>query len=300
MTKLPNFNRTIALTVTRPIDGVEVENPNEEAFSGVKIDELNIDFSVSRTTGGEPNTLTAKIYNVNEDTRNRLQKVKGSRVLLEAGYDGKTGSIFSGDLKRVSSYREGPDIITEVFATDGERAKNAWFQRAYPADTNYVDVIGDLAAELQIDTGNLDQVIKDINSDPNGNNETNGIATTFKNGITVSGYALNSLGRLLASRSFEWSIQDNKLQILRVGASLPDPVIKLTVDTGLLGVPAINKESILEAQCQMIREFYPGRNATVESRFIDNGTFKIIRADYNGSLYGQDFSITFQGKRIEQ
>jgi len=48
----------------------------------------------------------------------------------------------------------------------------------------------------------------------------------------------------------------------------------------------------------LLPDIFPGAQLDVKSEFVD-GSFKVLRADYTGSVFGSDFGIEVEGKEIE-
>lgn len=262
------------------------------------IKELNIEFDVSKYITSEPNTLTAKIYNLSEDLRTRMasfpfsqgvkEKDGTTSVALTAGYKDDVSGIFVGRLRQVRSYREEGDIITEIEAGDGEKTQGVRFSRSYRAGTALKDVLRDLTTEMGIGIGNLDEQLATAS-------QFTGISNNIANGISLHGYAVDILSKLLESRNLDWSIQDQALQILGFNKGLTGSAIKLDADSGLIGVPTMDNKGILTATTLMIPDMNPGKRVQISSEFV-NGLFRITKANYKGSLFGSTYEINLEGK----
>ncbi|MGQ3505100.1 hypothetical protein ACT9SR_13340, partial [Enterococcus faecalis] len=62
-------------------------------------------FDVRRGDLQTPNSLRARVYNVSETTRQRIEQ-EFTRIVLQAGYAGNYGIIFDGSVKQVRRGRE--------------------------------------------------------------------------------------------------------------------------------------------------------------------------------------------------
>ena len=114
-------------------------------------------------------------------------------------------------------------------------------------------------------------------------------------GLTVDGPATDELERITSSLGLEWSIQDEKLQLLALGKSLRGKGVRLAPETGLLGAPSIDKKGVVTAECLMIPDVFPGRRIQIEGENLR----VIIRADrchYTGDTFGDDWTIEVSGK----
>jgi len=75
------------------------------------------------------------------------------------------------------------------------------------------------------------------------------------------------------------------------------PVLQLGPGNGLVGAPTLDNEGILSASLKLRPHVFPGSLVEVKSEFV-SGTFKVIRADYSGSVFGDDFNIDIEGKEL--
>lgn len=294
--------RFIEMRVTRPVTGVAVTD-GFEAFTEFTIGNgINIEFQVDADRSAGPNAMTAAVYGLTEDRRYQLRKSPRVMVELRVGYTvDNMFTIFKGNLRSSSVQKEGTEIVTRLEAGDGEWAQDEWFAKSYGKGTRLITVLDDLVAAMGVDRGNLDVV--------ESSGEGNGIPLVFVNGATFSGHATDQFARLMGGRGFEWCIQNNVVQVVRVGSAISDAsaIPVLTPTTGLIGVPAINNQGVMTCDTIMIPRIRPGRLIDVESRFLgDKGNrptsrirFVVTKAAFTGSLYGPDFKIGVEGRKRE-
>ena len=266
----------------------------------VRMSGLNIEFNVQKFLSSQPNTMDVKIYNLSEATRSRLESFPYSQgvaekrgttpVQLIAGYEGQTSSIFVGRLRRVQHYRDQSEIITEVEAGDGEKAQGVRFSRSYKKGTPVLTILTQLAAAMGVGEGNLRQAF--------ASRVSGGIGNVIAGGLSLHGYAVDSLSKLLESRGLDWSVQDQTLQVLGPQQGLRGSAIRLRADTGLVGVPTLDNKGVVTATCLLIPEVNPGRRVQITSEFI-SGLFTVTQAAYKGSLFGSTFEINLEGKRAD-
>lgn len=105
---------------------------------GIELGNLHITFRITAQTTTAPATLQARIYNVAPTTAAKIRSfptittgnVAGSsaqpnsgRVVLQAGYSGNFGIVFSGEIMQTRQGRESPaDTYVDIFAGDGDAA----------------------------------------------------------------------------------------------------------------------------------------------------------------------------------
>jgi hypothetical protein len=252
---------------------------------------LDIEFRADRTLKKDPNTLDLRIYNLNEDNRRRLETQKNPVVQLEAGYEERFGTVFLGDVREVSSVQQPPDWVTQLESGDGE--KPTQFDRinkSFRAGTSLPTVIREIAKSMpDIGTGNLNEVA-DGAALANGDQQ-------FVNGVTVSGSASREMSRLIRSAGLEWSIQNQKFQLLEAGQTLATEAVLLTPETGLVGSPTVSAKGILNFVSLLNSDIVPGRQLEVRSRQVE-GFFRVERCTYEGSVSGGGWYVSGEAKKI--
>lgn len=249
---------------------------------------LSIAFSVERTLKRAPNNASISIRNLSADTRKRLQSLgKVVFVSLSVGYQGDNFLIFKGDLREVRSVREGADWVTTISGGDGEKAMQAKrTSRAFPPGTNARDVIKALAGDLGVGTGNVDKATGGAKFEGTG-------ANVFHSGYTASGNASRELTKMLDSTGYEWSIQDNTIQVLERGKGTQAAAVVLSAKTGLVGSPEPGSKGATVCTSLIQPGLNPGGLVKLESQQIQ-GTFRIERAAYQGESAGRSWYVDIE------
>lgn len=254
--------------------------------AGIRIADLRMSFTAERSTAKEPNTLQLGIYNLSPEHRAAFQ-VKGTKVLLEAGYETQGGpaQLFSGEARQVYSVRQGPDWITRINCGDGETAfRGAHFSGAFKPGTKAKDVALQLARASGLGEGNLAEQLR----------AHGGALVEFTQGTSVHGPALPELARVLRSLGFEWSIQDGELQVLRPGEPRRNEAVVLSASTGLVGSPEHGspekdgKAPLLKVRCLLNPTIRPGTKVQVRSESI-NGNYRVEKLRHQGDTNGGDW-----------
>ena len=140
------FQRNYSLTVIGsggPLDFVEISPP------------FTIEFDIIRNSYASANTSSIRIYNLAEDTRNKIRKDRWETtvykdIILAAGYgtDYLT-TIFAGNISQAWSVREGNNMITQIESYDGGEAFAASTSNVnFVKGTPYVAMILRLMADL--------------------------------------------------------------------------------------------------------------------------------------------------------
>lgn len=122
-----------------------------QIFNG---DKLTIYFTVPFDDGAEANICNIKIYNLSNDTINKLKNK--DKVFLNAGYVGNAGSILDGFVKAILTNKDGVDKITTIDVIDG---KDTWYGKpiniTYKTNTTGKQILSDLAKKTGLGIGNI-------------------------------------------------------------------------------------------------------------------------------------------------
>ncbi len=282
------FDRKIRLSFTSPDAGV-TPPPT--------IENLNIGFTVERTLKKEPSTLECAVFNLSADTRKLMKQDARLIVTLEAGYGDDAHAIFVGDVRRVAERRDLPDLITDIEAGDGERGAKQWARKWFPKGSSVDSVFRYLTKTAGYGEGNVSRGVQI--------REQSGLPTRLESGLHVRGYALDELAELANSRGIEFSVQAGEVQMLEYGQAKEGvPVTLISPKTGLIGYPTVDSvkvgttnktEDIMTLNHRLLPNVFPGSLVDVQSEFV-TGRYKVLRALYSGSLFGDDFNIEIEGK----
>ena len=178
------------------------------------ISDLDIAFSVEKSTKREPNTCDLKVWNLSQDNRSKIETEDDLTVYLRAGYksDGDPPPVlFVGDVRRAFSEVDGVDVVTTLQARDKGRAyQQARLNKSYGPGTSIVQVLRDAVDALGIGRGNLSDFSFSL---------SNG-SQNFNQGYVASGQAHRVVSNLLRGCGYRFSVQNGSLQIMRRGQPL--------------------------------------------------------------------------------
>lgn len=209
--------------------------PKEELISitnsTVTIDDLQFTADITdtnQTQGSDTGKATISIYNLSEETRSIIAK-KDNTVILKAGYvtyEDELPIVFTGQVVRHSTKKQGQDVITTLECRSGESAiSTARASIRVPAGSTYRDVFLALAGEMNkagVATGKivtdygylLGQDGVDITPNIGGLNKylPPQDIVLFK-GWSFSGKVSKALDDLCETFNHTWQIVDNRLFI---------------------------------------------------------------------------------------
>lgn len=271
------YNRQYTITVALP--GTSL---------GVQITGLKCVFSVKKNLKGTPNTVNLKIWNLSEVTRKAIQALPTCTVQIDAGYLDQVSTIFLGDVRTHSTTIENDtDWVTEMAAGDGEKAiQHARVSVSLRKGSSIQQVLTTLVAALGVDPGNTAQAVAQLA--PYG--------SMFTMGTVLSGSASREMTRVLSSVGMNWSVQNGKLQILKIAAVVAGGALLLTPQSGLIGSPSIDKDGFLNCKVLMIPDTFPGRLCIIQSANV-TGQFRIEETEHTGDTHSEtDWDISIKAK----
>ncbi|WP_223068477.1 phage protein [Paenibacillus caui] len=181
--------------------------------------DFNIEASVPFDADALPNESEIKIWNLSDQTVNRLKA--GQPLILNAGYEGDIGLVLQGQISNVRTAWDGVDKITTIYVLDSEDfSKKKAIDIAFAKGTYASSILRQLAAKANLPVA-LIELYKDIR---------------YENGYSASGKIMEIIGKVAGDCQTRAYINKAKLYIrnLRKG---PANVFRLNVNTGLIGTP---------------------------------------------------------------
>ncbi len=207
-----------------------------EAGEGLDLSNLRITFKIKKSDAQTPNTAEIRVYNLAEETANRIRK-EFQNITLQTDYESNYGLIFNGNTKQIRFGREnGTDTFIDIAAADGDDAYNfAVVNATLAAGAKQSDQISAAAGSMAgrgVATGHID---------PTGD-------AKLPRGKVMYGMARNYLRQSAEASNTSWSIQDGKVQFVSLTGVLPNQAVLLTSKTGLVGQPEQTNDGI-KARC---------------------------------------------------
>jgi len=299
---MSEFDRVYKLTAIRAPETGEIEGLGRSFFEELEtiteITQLQIKFKVEKHLRSRPNSAEITIVNLAASSRDDFLRVP-QRIRLEAGYDDTPRLLFIGDLRHASNEHVGTEWLTKLQLADGGRAyAKARVNRSYAKGTPFSSVITEIAKAFGVPAPSLPPELQ----------------SRLSAGEVITGAASKALTRLLAPYGFEWSFQDERLQVLRVDGVQPGTIRVLSEEDGLIGTPVIAPPKI-QAETGAHRageaprvpkatvkhllypEITPGEQLGVQSRSVSGG-FRADVVTHEGDLFGEDWTTTVEATAI--
>lgn len=295
-------------------------------FADIKIDATNsednilrVAFNIERDKLPWPNNAELAVYNLSAATRAKLTAAGPVSARLSAGYVGDVNQLFFGVLDIVEHIKDGTEWITRMSASDaGEKIKQCRVSTSFSKDQTYLTVVRTILKAIGLGEGNL----KSIASAPE-------LVRKLTHGGGLHGNAVEELAYFLRSCNHEFSIQDGKIQFLKIGsgaAGLEAPDINAT--SGMIGSPRLVREkctdltrpktkkttkntvetffgekvdmiTTVEGECLLNARMVPGVAFGIQSESV-NGTHLCCAARHTGDTRANDWTTAFKGMPLAE
>ena len=231
----------------------------EGGGGSLDLSDLRIRFLIEQSNTQRPNAANITITNVSKQTAQAI-KEEGKTVSLEAGYQGGYGLIFKGDIIQKRYGRENPvDTYLGIVAGSGDRAYNfAVVNKTLAAGHTFRDQVEEVLKVMK-PFGVTAGLISDL-----GNQKMPRSRTLF-------GMARDVLRGIGLSTRTDWSIQNDKLQML-AQAGMSGEAFVLNAATGLIGMPVQTINGIL-VKCLLNARIKPGSRIQIDQKSIQQAIF---------------------------
>lgn len=199
--------------------------------NGLDLSAFRVHFRVNQSDFETPNTAEILVYNLSDDTANKVRK-EFTSVTLQAGYEnGAFGIIFQGTVKQVRIGRENQtDTYIAIYASDSDEAYNfGMVNKSIAAGTSPKDQVGQIAQSMGAEVGNLQ----------------------FDTGLqdNIRGKVLYGMGRskmrnLARTGLASWNIHNGKITMIPLTGYAQGEAVVINEDTGMVGLPQQTEDGI--------------------------------------------------------
>jgi hypothetical protein len=236
---------------------------------------FRIRFSCKKTMSLSPNFGTMAIYNVNEESRSFFERTN-NLITLEVGYGNSPKLIFKGNVGRGRTSKVGPDYVTNIEAQDGLYAvQNSKIDQSFNPGIAKNAAINSMVDAIAAVPGMAKGQIFGLPNDG------------YNQGVVLSGPAMDRLKEVCDGNNLNFFVDDHKVYILPVGTAKDNPPVKLSVDTGLIGIPErgngrLSLRSLLNPEISLLQL------VELKSKFV-NGLFVANQVVNTGDTYGLEW-----------
>lgn len=273
----------------------------QDAGAALDLSELRIIFSVKRGDLQTPNSLRARVYNVSETTKRRIEK-EFTRVVLQAGYEGNYGIIFDGTIKQVRRGRDNQtDTYLDITAADGDSAYNFAVVNTSLAAGSTVEQHIQVACSAMNPYGVQQGYTPNLPANP------------LPRGKVMFGMARDFMRGAARTAQAVWSIQDGKVQLVPETSYRPGLIPVITSETGMVSLPEQTQNGIavkmllnpyvkisqlIQLDNASIQRFEYSLNVqqqaqnervALQAKLQDDGFYYVMTAEHHGDTRGQDF-----------
>lgn len=251
----------------------------------VLISGLKICFSITKSLEPQPNIATLDVYNLSDESL-AIIGAKHSTAVVNAGYGANLRNIFTGGIAKFTTKWQGPTRVTCLEMADGASSYgHSRLDKSFSPGVLFGQVLDQVLAA----SGLGQEQVKGVNRNDQ-----------FHNGLSITGLVRDHLNMLVKRQGLQWSIQDEKIQILPSDTPTDGGEVLLNNETGLIGQPFRSKilnMSLLKKQTghiyedgvQVVSLLNPeikcGRLVTLKSESV-NGRFKVIKLKHTGDTHG--------------
>jgi hypothetical protein len=235
---------------------------------------IRITFECVKSSFGQANKLTAKIYNLASDKRGKLSFEPEDRlyvrITLSIGYGDNLLGIFRGNIWRAKSEKSGTDYITTIESIDGG-------QDYFYAYTSKTIEGGDIAASLLEDMPNT------------ARGAILPMKTLIRPKVLVG--STSKLFDELLDENQSMYIDSEKLYVIDTSTFLGDKIPEVSAETGLMDTPERSKQII--SFNSIINPLLRISNRCKLTSVVDpslNGVYRIDTITYRGDNYGNDWN----------
>lgn len=205
-----------------------------EGDSGIDLSEMHIQFKVTQQDASAPNTAEIRVFNLKDDTAQRIQN-EYQHVALQAGYDGgQFGKIFEGTIKQVRRGKvNATDTFVDILAADGDKAYNfAVVTKSLAAGSTLADrakAVGEATAPLGTKMGDTSSLF----------------GGTLPRGRVLFALGREEMDNISDSGNVSWSIQNGEVVLVSDTGYLSGEAVVLNSLSGMVGVPEATNDGIL-------------------------------------------------------
>lgn len=222
---------------------------------GLDLSELHLNFAVWSSTAQTLRHARIRVYNASDETVQRIQN-EFTRIVLQAGYDGNFGLVFSGTVGQYSRGRESAtDTYLDIIAQDSDQAYNyavvnATLAKGWTQDDYYKSLLGSFEP-YGIDQGNK----PDFST------------SAAPRGKVCYGMTRDYMRSFAAASGTRWYFKDGLMHVIPLNGYLPDEAVVLRADTGMIGIPVQTLDGVV-VRCLLNSNIITGGRVKIDNASI--------------------------------
>lgn len=231
-------------------------------------EEIDIDFNVEFDSDAEPKIQEISIYNLSENSRNEI--VKGSNVILNAGYGEDVGTLLLGNVSDFQLTKLTTDYEMKLYVVSNlYRWSSLTISKSYRAGTRASQILRDILNQFGIEIGEF-SLVNDI---------------SYVNGRVVNGMLKNTLEEIVRECGSRIYVINNIIYITRPFTGTVTGFV-LSGETGMIGSPErIEVEEQEGYKIRMLLNHRINVNSVIQVRSsIVSGDFLVVKGKHTGDF----------------
>jgi hypothetical protein len=265
---------------------------------GLDVSQLKCRFTVTKALTQDPNYSDIMIYNLSAASEGVLMTL-GSRVILEAGYEGQDhyGCIFDGQVvQSIRSKEKGTDYVLTLVCLDGDGYLNQNLIRATLAAGQSARTIAETCvtnAEIPAYGGSISTGLS---------------AQKLPRGRVLFGAPSEILRQVAQSNQAQLYIEDGTVHIIKAPDVPGNEAVHLTPESGLVGAVEqtedgcrgtclLNPRIRLNTLLSIPAPYVVARHADKDKAALDisqGGIYRVIAITHKGDTRGDDWYTQFE------
>ena len=260
---------------------------------------LRLTFDIIHEWGGNRSMANIAIYGMSRKTEGKIFK-EYDEISLSAGYESSHGMLFNGQIKNVVKERNGPDRITRIFAlADRIQSDKAIISKTAGEGSSVVEIIKLLGTAIGRPVV-IDE--DDFSDDP-----------VYARGKPLAGDPVLILRDLADAHDFNFTLEGNRIRVLKKGSALKNRPLLIGQDTGMIGSPEVTEYGV-NVSVNLNPGVRLGQKIEIDSRtpnvaissvlyqnietVVDVGTYTVQQISHSGDSHGDKWESKLTGWRF--
>lgn len=253
----------------------ELQIGNEK--ESIIISQLRIKFSIRHTHDKKPNKAKISVYNLNPTHRNLITAKQYTKIALSVGYGSQDACrlLYSGQITKPRTVRDGLDFITEMECDDGATDyREAFMNVTLAAGSTHSDIVNQCIQTMS----NVEPGVVGIDSD-----------VTLTRGRTCYGMTRDILTQVSNHHDADWSVQNGRLVMLKASYCQPGEAVVISEGSGMINSPRVTNGG-LEVSCLLNPSIQVGGLIRVDSIVDDyDGEYKVTGINSEGDTHSDEW-----------
>ena len=203
----------------------------------INCDNLQVTIMVRQADQQHNNHAYVRITNLSQATAQKAMNAakEFAKFKLEAGYQGRSGIIFEGEISQARKGKEpnGTDTYLDVLAMSGYQAYGySTISKTLSAGATVDDVISTIADSMKKHNLSIGHLAK-LGGEK------------FSRAVVLHGMSRDQMRKYTQGAGASWSVQNQKIFVVKNGKPVPGMERELNASSGLIGIPEQTMQGIV-------------------------------------------------------